>query len=351
MKHCFSRRTFLAAASAGIVLGQEQGHDPDTKISVDVKVVNVLATVRDKQGKIVSDLTQDDFELDEDGRKQTIRYFSRETDLPLTLGLLVDTSLSQREVLGEERDASRRFVEKVLRPDRDQTFLIHFDHDTELLQDLTNSKDKLERGLEQLELPQDGRPQMRRGGGGYPGGGGGGRNQPGTTLYDAILLASDELMKKQQGRKAFILLTDGVDNGSKVRLFEAIESAQRADTLVYSIYFTGEESRVQQPFSIGMGGGRRRGGGYPQRQQGERTDGKKTLQQISRETGGGYFEVSKKLPIDQIYDRIEEELRNQYSLGYTPDRSDAGSGFRKIAVTIRRSNMIAQARQGYYPGR
>jgi VWFA-related protein len=350
MTERISRRAFLAAAAAGVALGQE----PDTKFSTDVKVVSVLATVRDKQGKIVADLAKDDFDLSEEGRPQVIRYFSRETDLPLTLGLLVDTSLSQRQVLGEERDASRRFVEKVLRPDRDQTFLIHFDHDTELLQDLTNSKDKLEHGLDQLELPQNDRPQMRRGGGGgggYPGGGGGGRNQAGTTLYDAILLASDELMKKQQGRKAFILLTDGVDNGSKVRLFEAIESAQRADTLVYGIYFTGQESQ-SQPFSIGGlgGGGRRRGGGgYPQRQSGERTDGKKILQQISRETGGGYFEVSKKLPIDQIYDRIEEELRNQYSLGYTSDKADAGAEFRRIAVTVKNKSMIVQTRQGYYP--
>jgi VWFA-related protein len=347
MKDCISRRAFLGTvAAAGMVLGQE----PDTKFSTDVKVVNVLATVRDKQGKIVSDLAKDDFDLSEEGRPQVIRYFSRETDLPLTLGLLVDTSLSQREVLGEEREASRRFVEKVLRPDRDQTFLIHFDHDTELLQDLTNSKDKLERGLDQLELPQDGRPQMRRSGGGYPGGssGGGGR-QAGTTLYDAILLASDELMKKQVGRKAFILLTDGVDNGSKTRLFEAIESAQRADTLVYSIYFTGQESQQQSPFSIGgLGGGRRRGGGYPQRQT-SGPDGKKILQQISRETGGGYFEVSKKLPIDQIYDRIEEELRNQYSLGYTSDKTDGGTLFRHIAVTVKNKGMIVQTRQGYYP--
>ena len=143
-----------------------------------------------------------------------------------------------------------------------------------------------------------------------------GGRQAGTTLYDAILLASDELMKKQSGagRRSYFM-TDGVDNGSKVRLFEAIESAQRADTLVYSIYFTGEEARQQQPFSIGMGGGRHRGGGGYPRQQGERTDGKKILQQISRETGGGYFEVSKKLPIDQIYDRIEEELRNQLRPG------------------------------------
>src|SRR5580658_2266510 len=184
MKQSISRRVFLGAAAAGVALGRnalaqnstENASEPDAKFSTDVKVVNVLATVRDKQGKIVSDLAKDDFDLAEDGRPQTIRYFTRETDLPLTLGLLVDTSLSQRMVLGEERDASRRFVEKVLREDRDQTFLIHFDHDTELLQDLTSSRAKLERALDELELPQDGRPQLRGagGGGGYPGSGGGG---------------------------------------------------------------------------------------------------------------------------------------------------------------------------------
>src|ERR1700734_1933859 len=158
MTRPISRRVFLAASAAGVALAQENNNGPDTKFSTDVKVVSVLATVRDKQGKIVSDLTKDDFDLAEEGRPETIRYFSRETELPLTLGLLVDTSLSQREVLGEERDASRRFVEKVLREDRHQTFLIHFDHDTELLQYLSPSRARLERALDDLELPQDSRP-------------------------------------------------------------------------------------------------------------------------------------------------------------------------------------------------
>jgi VWFA-related protein len=333
----FSRRAFLAAAACGIARAQ------DATFSTDVKVVSVLATVRDPQGKIVANLTKDDFLLSEEGRPQTIRYFSRETDLPLTLGLLVDTSLSQRLVLAEERTASRRFVEKVLREDRDQTFLIHFDHDTELLQDLTSSRARLERALDELELPQNERPQFsQRGGRGgrYPGGGpaGGRRNQAGTTLYDAVLLASDELMRKRQGRKALILLTDGVDNGSKVSLSHAIEAAQRADTLVYSILFAGQEG---QAFGRGFGRGSARGG--------ETRDGKRILEQMSRETGGGFFEVSKKLTIDQIYDRIEEELRNQYSLGYSPEKTNSGSGFRSISVTVKSRGMIVQTRQGYYP--
>jgi VWFA-related protein len=347
MTESISRRMFLAVAAAGAVSAQDSS---DAKFSTDVKVVNVLATVHDKQGKIVSDLTKDDFDLLEEGRPQTIRYFTRETDLPLTLGLLVDTSLSQRRVLAEEKDASRRFIEKVLREDRDQTFLIHFDHDTELLQDLTSSRTKLEHAMDEVSLPDDARPQLR--GGGYPGGGGGypGRrsNLPGTTLYDAVLLASDELMRKRMGRKALILLTDGVDNGSKVSLPESIESAQRADTLVYSIWFTGEEQQ-SQPFGGGFGGGRRRGGGFPT-PQAQRPDGKKILQQMSRETGGGFFEVSRKLSIDQIYDRIEEELRNQYSLGFTPEKTDS-YGFHRIKVTVKQSGMIVQTREGYYPGR
>lgn len=329
----------------------------DAKFSTDVKVVNVLVAVRDKQGKIINDLGKDDFDLSEEGRPQTIRYFTRETDAPLTLGLLVDTSLSQRRVLGEEKDASRRFIEKVLREDRDQTFLIHFDHDTELLQDLTSSRSKLERALDDVQLPDDARPQLRGGGGGYPGGGGGypsgGRrsNQPGTTMYDAVQLASDELMRKRMGRKALILLTDGVDNGSKDTLSQAIEAAQRTDTLVYSIWFTGDEQQPTQPFGGGGGGygGRHRGGGYPQPMRAQGPDGKKILQQISRETGGGFYEVGKKLSIDQIYDRIEEELRNQYSLGFTPDKADS-FGFRKIAVTVKQKGLIVQTREGYYPG-
>lgn len=358
MQHSISRRAFLATATAGLALGQENEGAPDTRFSTDVKVVSILATVRDKQGQIVSNLGKDDFDLTEDGRAQTIRYFSRETDLPLTLGLLVDTSGSQRRVLGEERDATRRFIEKVLREDRDQTFLIHFDFDTELLQDLTPSRDKLEHALDQLELPQNDRPQMRRGGGGgYPGGGGGypqggGGRGGGTTLYDAVFLASDELMKKRQGRKALILLTDGVDHGSKESLPSAIESAQRADTLIYSIYFTGQEGQQQGPFGPGgFGGyGRRRGGGFPPVQTQRGPDGRKILQQLSRETGGGYFEVTSKLSIDQIYDRIEEELRNQYSLGYTSDNTSS-SGFRHIYVSVKQKNMIVQARDGYYPVR
>ena len=308
------------------------------KISVNVKVVNVLASVRNKHGEIARNLTKDDFELEEDGRPQTISYFSRESDLPLTLGLLVDTSGSQRRVLDQERNASSTFLDQVLRADKDKAFLIHFDREVELLQDLTSSRQKLEAALALLQTPELHRAGQEGGGdsgnspgsspdSGRRGGGWGG----GTHLYDAVYLASNDLMGKQQGRKAVIVLSDGVDRGSKETLASAVAAAQRANTLVYSILFADEHPYGGGYGGRGMGGGMgRRGGGWPGRYpQQERPDGKKVLDQISKQTGGRLFEVSKKLPIEQIYSQIQDELRNQYNLGYTPDRTDA------TAATIR----------------
>ena len=338
-----SRRVFLAGAASSRLFAQK-----DTTFSSDVNVVNVYAAVRNKQGQIVRDLKKEDFSLDEEGRPQTIRYFSQESDLPLTLGLLIDTSGSQRRVLGQERSASYRFLEQVLREDKDQAFVIHFDREIELLQDLTSSRKKLEAALVLLESPQQqqqsrggfpgGGGRYPRGGGRYPGGQRGGRGGGGTTLYDAILLASDELMKKQKGRKALIVLSDGVDNGSKVSLGKGIEAAQRADTLAYSILFSDEQAYA----------GGRLGGRMPNNRP---EFGKEVLQRLSRETGGGFFEVSKKLPIEKVFEEIEEELRHQYSLGYTSDRTDAPPGFRIIHVLTKDPSLIVQSRSGYYAER
>lgn len=317
-------------------------------ISVKVKVVNVLATVRDKHGNIIRNLTKGDFVLEEDGHPQTIKYYLQEDNLPLTLGLLVDTSGSQRHVIGDERTASYTFLDHVLREDMDKAFLLHFDREVELLQDLTSSRQKLESSLDLLDTPErNGNGSSGRGSASYGRGGG-------TLLYDAIWLASgDDLMKKQQGRKALIVLTDGVDHGSKESLHSAIESAQRADTLVYSILFAGEEGHRGGGGGFGgmhggmgpMGGQRR----FPQRE--EHPDGKKVLQQISEETGGRLFEVSGKQPIDKIYAQIEEELRNQYSLGYTPEGADAEIGYHTIHLTAKQKGLIVQARTGYYADR
>jgi len=321
----------------------------DAKFSTAVNVVNVLVNVHDKQGQSVHDLTQTDFTLEEDGHPQVIRYFAQQFDLPLTLGLLIDTSGSQRRVLDQERRASYQFFEHVLREDKDQAFVIHFDREVDLLQDLTSSRKDLEDALKDVDGP---RPQLNRRfqfqGGSYPQGGQG--RQGGTAMYDAVLLASDELMKKQQGRKALILLSDGVDIGSKVTLGSSIESAQRADTSVYSIRFADEDAYGSSSPLAQLGGLGRRGGMGRSRMppQQTRPDGKKILQQISRETGGEYFEVTKKMPLEMIYTRIEEDLRNQYNLGYTSDQT-GGSYYRKIHVTVKKKDYVVQARDGYYP--
>jgi len=333
----------------GITLSLESQEAPT--FPAQVKVVNLLATVQDKHGKIVSNLTRDDFSLNQDGHPQTIRYFAKETDLPLTLGLLVDTSLSQRRVLDQERSASHDFLDQVLREDKDKAFIIHFDREVELLQDLTSSRDMLYKALGLLETPQhnhdSGSDSPNSGGAGGRRGGHGG----GTLLYDAIYLASNELMTKQQGRKALIVLSDGVDRGSKETLGSAVEAAQRADTLVYSILFKDDEAYSRGGgfgFPGGMGGGgmgRHGGGRYPQE---PRPDGKKVLEQISKETGGELFEVSKKQSISQIYSSIQEELRNLYNLGYTPDKADSSVGYHKILLITKQKDLVVRTRDGYY---
>jgi VWFA-related protein len=346
-----SRRSLFAALplfpAARFLRGQQ-----DPKFSSDVKVVNLFATVRDRKGQIVRDLNKEDFQLDEDDRPQNIQYFTRETNLPLTIGILVDTSGSTRRVLPDERNASYRFLQQVLREDKDLAFLIHFDFDVELLQDLTSSRQKLEKALDLLETGQGRLANRGQNGGGYPGGGGGGyprgrggypggrRGGGGTCMYDSVLLASDDLMKKQTGRKALILLTDGMDNGSKVTLSTAVESAQRADTLVYSILFEDPEGNfMPMGRQRGWGGGRGMGG----------ENGRKVLEQISRETGGRFFEVTKQQPIYKVFAAIEEDLRNQYSLGYAPDRPEHAGSYRHIHLTTKQKGLVVQTREGYYP--
>jgi len=356
--------------------------DAAATIAVDVRVVTLPVTVRDKHGKIVSDLTKDDFTLQEDGRPQTIHYFSHEANLPLTLGLLVDTSRSQTNVLDTERNASRGFLDQMLVQPKDKAFLIHFDREVELLQDLTSSREKLLSALDLLKTPP-GRDRSNDRRSNDPDdsdsrSGSGSHHRGGTQLYDAVFLASNELMKKQQGRKALIILTDGVDRGSKTYLESAIESAQRADTVVYSIYFA-DSHREDRNEGQRRGGGMGRGGGgwpggggggwpgggggYPgggggrggrggqRHPEGPRADGKKILQRVSKETGGRFFEVTKKEPVGQIYDSIVEELRTQYSMGYTPDKDSAASGYHHVQLAVKRKDLTVQTREGYYADR
>jgi VWFA-related protein len=250
--------------------------------------------------------------------------------------------MSQRRILQEEREVSFVFFEQVLRPEFDQVFVISFDVDVELLQDLTNKLNSLEDSLRDIRIPS--REDSR---------------QIGTILFDAVYLAADEVMIGQSGRKAFILISDGVDTGSMISMDTAIESSQREDTIIYSIRFYDEQayqggrSRGKHPGGMGRGTGRfpGGGGGGPNRRGGGQRippDGKAILKKLSSETGGTLFEVSKKLALHEVFRRIEEELRNQYILGYRPQ--DGGSdGFRKIELRTKNKKLKVQTRSGYYP--
>jgi len=308
-----------------LLASQEPAKTPSQRFSTEVKVVNVLATVRDAHGALIRNLQKDDFILEEDGRPQTIKYYSQESDLPLTLGLLVDTSGSQRGLLAKERKASSTFFDQVLRENKDQAFLVRFGFGVELLKDLTSSREQLRAAMAGLVVDLRPRLWSKR-----PGRLPSRDNYSGTTLYDAVYLSSEDLMRRQGGRKALILLTDGVDLGSEVSLAAAIESAQRANTLVYSILFvdSGVYQGPQWENAVALG--------------------RTVLQLLSMETGGGFFEVSRKQPIVAIYREIEEELRSQYSLGYTPDGKGRAAGYHNIRVATKQKGLIVQAREGYY---
>ena len=229
---------------------------PATTISVDSKLVNIPVVVRDNKGALIQTLTKADFSLQVDGKPQVIRYFDIDKDLPLTLGLLVDTSESLRGAIDDERAASSAFLDQMLVAKADQAFVVQFARSVELLQDVTGSKPKLQAALKDLGSPSPNDSHS----GSDPNDSGSDRglthrSHAGTLLYDGVFLAADELMSKQKGRKALVVLTDGEDRGSKERITDAIEAAQRTDTIVYAIYFKGEEHRDYD--------GGNRGGGYP----------------------------------------------------------------------------------------
>jgi VWFA-related protein len=305
MKLLLSRRSLLFAA---LMRAAAQ----EATFSTSIDLVTLFATVRNRDGGIVSDLNQDDFVLEEDGRPQTIRYFSRESNLPLILGLLVDTSRSQQRVLEPERQASYAFLDRMLR-EGDQAFIAKFDTDVEVLQGLTSSRELLAAALDRLQIP----------------------GRISTLLFDAIHQTADDPMRGQKGRKAFILLSDGFDYGSKTTLPSAIEYAQRADTLIYSIWFH-DKPVAYRPLRAGV-------------QAVLESKGKGAMERLARETGGRFFEVSRGHSIESIYSEIEEELRNQYSFAYTSDHQGADAQFRKIRLTVKRPGLIVQTRAGYYP--
>ncbi len=279
--------------------------------SARVNVVTLLATVRDRDGRILNNLTAGDFVLTEDGIPQKIRYFVRESDLPLTIGLLVDTSRSQTGVLDEESSASYKFLDQVLREGKDQAFIVHFDTRVETLQGLTSSRVKLASALQGLSIP----------------------GEAATFLYSAVRDSSQNPMQDQTGRKALILLTDGVAYRDPTTIDTAIEFAQRADSIIYSIRFSDPVPirPLRAAFVASM-----------------KEHGKLELERMAKETGGVSYGVSKNRSIEAIYSEIEEALRNQYSIGYTPSRPSPDGKFHKIKLTTRDRHSVVTTREGYY---
>ena len=335
--------------------------EPKPAIRVNVDLVNVLFSVRKKQGGgLVPNLTQADFTVFEDGKEQPIARFSHDTDLPLHLGLLIDVSLSQSRLMNEERDAATKFIAGVMRP-KDEGFILSFGHDTILEQDFTSSPSDLEAALKRVKADapaREGGGSGRGGGGGgwpggggrfpgvggrWPGGGGGGRHggggpgsqgrgghHAGTKLYDAVYLASHDELTGKSGRKTLLLITDGNDRGSYYTRDQAVEAAQRADAIVYSIYYV-DPNRERY------------------RRDGNDGDlGLMNLRHMSDETGGRTFTIDKKHTLAQAFADIQEEMRSQYQVAWKPANVEGGTGYRTIEVRAKNGDFAVQARKGYY---
>jgi len=291
-------------------------------IRVDVELVNLFFSAREGRGGYVKGLNAEDFTLFEDGKPQQIKFFARETDLPLTLGLLVDVSRSQERLIETEKRASERFFEQVLR-EKDMAFLISFGPDTDLLQDYTNSPRLLRRGLDQLKVVGGVSGVYTPSTVPVPGGG------RGTVLYEAVWLAAKEKLRREVGRKAIVLITDGVDVGSRIKIGEAIEEAQRSDAIIYPVLF--EDPR----YTSAMFGG---------------ASGTGAMKRMAEETGGRMFRVDRNHSLEQIYGQIAEEMRTQYVIGYTSTNPSKDGTFRKVEIRPKDKKIRVQARKGYYAG-
>ena len=299
--------------------------EPTETLKVNVEVVQLFFNVKDKHGALIPNLTKDNFDLFEDGKPQTIKYFKAETDLPLTLGILIDSSGSQMRVLDMEKTVGGSFLESTLRP-KDEAFVISFDVDINLLQDFTSSVSRLKHALNEAKI--------NTGGVGCSGGPLGPQGPipcsssgpRGTALYDAVYLASHDEFSHEVGRKAMILLTDGEDQGSRLKIRDAIEAAQKADAICYVLLI------ADRGFYGGFG-----------------YSGDSDMKKLTQETGGRVIEVGNKIEkLRQAFDQISQELRSQYNAGYTPTNPNRDGSFRKVEIKSKPGDYKIQARSGYY---
>jgi len=315
-------RTLALLLAPALLLGQDPSSPQDTPtIKVDVDVVNILFNVRDKKGGLIGNLEKNDFSIWEDGKQQDVKYFNRETDLPLTIGLLIDISASQGNLIEIEKDAASQFFGQVLRS-KDLAFLISFGPDADLLQDYTNSPKLLRAGLDGLKVNTDFV-------GLHPGPVPTVYQPKGTILYDAVYLAASDQLKGQVGRKVLVLITDGEDEGSHYKIKDAIDAAQRADAILYGFYY------VDRAFYMGHG---LTFGGVSD----------SALRQMSEDTGGHVFHIDRKLPLQEAFRELQDEMRSQYAIGYTPTNAAKDGSFRRIEIRTNNKDFKVQARKGYF---
>ena len=308
--------------------GQQSSEDqkPTETLKVNVNVVQLFFNVKDKHGALIPNLKKEDFDIAEDGKPQSIKYFTAETNLPLTVGMVIDSSGSQRNVIEMEKEVGGAFLRQIL-TDKDEAFVISFDITVDLLQDFTRDVHRLQAALNKAKVNVD------YSSGGIPGMGGGPvpqGNAPGTLLYDAVYLSAHDMLSKEVGRKAMILLTDGQDEGSRLRIQDAIEAAQKADAIVYVLLC------ADRGFygSFGMG-----------------YSGEGDMRKLTEQTGGRVINVGNKFDkLKEAFDQIAQELRSQYNIGYTPTNEKRDGSYRKIEIK-NKENYKIQARAGYYAGK
>src|SRR5579871_1683800 len=303
----------------------EDNQKPGETLKVNVNDVQLFFNVKDKHGALIPNLTKDDFNIAEDSKPQTIKYFTAESNLPLTLGMLIDSSGSQRNVIDMEKEVGGAFLKQIL-TDKDEAYVISFDISVDLLQDFTRDTHRLQAALNKAKVNVDFTS------GGIPGMGGGPvptQNAPGTLLYDAVYLSAHDMLAKEVGRKAMILLTDGQDEGSRLKIRDAIEAAQKADAIVYVLLCADRGGY----FSAGMV-----------------YNGEGEMRKLTEATGGRVINVGNKFDkLRDAFDQVAAELRSQYNIGYTPSNTKLDGTYRKLEIKNKQNYKI-QSRAGYYAG-
>jgi VWFA-related protein len=299
----------LLLFSGPLLRGSQNSQGPDQGIRVQVNLVNLFATVRDKKTKqIISNLEEGDFKVAEDGKDQKISFFARESKLPITLGLLIDTSGSEQNMLGAEQDAAVRFFSRVLRKG-DLAMVVSFDTDSDLLADLTDDQSRLDRAIHRTRINAPGAQGPLA------------TQVPGTVFYDAVYAACHDKLAEEAGRKAIVVLTDAQDEGSTLKLQDAIEAAQRTDTVVHILLVADRQ----------FGGGN-----------------ESVAKKLTDETGGRTIVVRNEKNLEQAFDQISEELRSQYTIGYYSTNTAHDGTYRKIKVDTTRKELDVLTRRGYY---